>query len=368
MLYQSISGDVKTLDLLGDEAVANPNLAPIPEGATAFPCWGWSLEEAAKFQNATGDEIKQLILNLIRNFQVMDNSDERYLVHLFMKLGLFGFGAMAVHAVWKCLKIFDTATSIAEVIVEVGIRTIQFAIAVFVLAILVPIFIYAMKDAAGVMVVINDTFEDMNLEALTATHGKITGVFKEKNDKSPPLPIIPKREKPAYNDKGIKMNNGAVYGGFFVFRKRDSALIGTQGAFKFGVTADYPDGVFVGWEVPLSQGKNRLLVSADFKGGVEAWSDKTNDDGKQEDTSTSSKKATITGRVNDGSGSQAYFIVNIGAASGSLLSSAVPEEDIEEKAEKFWNEIKDLKTPNDTDGKTSDQVVERVLLFVEDTM
>ena len=336
--------------------MGNPDLAPIPSQATTYPCWGWTLEEAAKFQNATGDEIKKLILNLIRNFQVMGKSDERYLVDLFMEMGLVGLGAVAVHAVWKCLKIFDTATSIADVIVEVGIRTIQFAVAVFVLAILVPIFVYAMKDAAGVMVIINDTFEDMNLEALTKTHGKVTGIFKENDKSKPALPIIPKRLLPAYSDKGVKMNSGSIFAGFIVVRKKESALVGTQGALKFSATKSYPNGVYIGWEVPLSGSKNRLLVSADYTKGADSWSEKTNDDGKQEDSSTSSMQATVTGRVNNGSGSQAFYVVNIGNSSTGLLDSSPTDESIEQKAEKFWDEIKDLKTPDVTSGKTSDEV------------
>ena len=73
----------------------------------------------------------------------------------------------------------------------------------------------------------------------------------------------------------------------------------------------YPQGVYIGWEVPLSFTSNRLLVSATFTGSASQFSNKTNDHGKQEDSSRSSKGAVVSGRVNSGSGSEAYYIFSI---------------------------------------------------------
>ena len=52
-------------------------------------------------------------------------------------------------------------------------------------------------------------------------------------------------------------------------------------------------------------------MSADYTGSASEFSDKTNDDGSQESTSTSSEQAQVIGRVNSGSGSEAYYIINI---------------------------------------------------------
>ena len=349
-------GDAKILDLLGNEGEANPNLASIPNGATALPCLGWTLEQAAKFQNTEGDDIQRIIMKIIRTFQMAENCDEGSLSRIFMDVGLLGIGVEIVYAVLEFLKVLDTATSIALAIADFGIKAIQYNISVFVLAILVPIVVHSKKDAAGIMFVMNDSFEDMQMEALAVTHGKIVGIFKEKGCKNERLAIIPRRQKPAYNANGVKMNDGAVFGGYMVIRKKDNATNGTQGAFKFSASTDYPNGVFAGWEVPIGEEHGRLLVSADFTGGVEAWSNKANDEGKQEDKSQSSTQAEVTGRVNSGSASPAYYIVNIGAAnsSGAQLSSV---EDISGKKEKhIWNEIKDLRLPDYTNGKTSEQV------------
>ena len=54
-----------------------------------------------------------------------------------------------------------------------------------------------------------------------------------------------------------------------------------------------------------------MLVSADFAGSASEFSNKTDDDGDQESSSSSSKHAQVTGRVNSGSGSEAYYVINI---------------------------------------------------------
>lgn len=69
--------------------------------------------------------------------------------------------------------------------------------------------------------------------------------------------------------------------------------------------------MFLILKVPLSIGQNRVLVSADFAGSVSDFSDKTNDHGSQESTSTSSQHAKVIGRVNSGSGSEAYYVINV---------------------------------------------------------
>ena len=350
---------MKELDLLGGEAGVEANLAPIPSGAGTFPCWAWTREKAAEFQNAKGDRIKDLISNLIRNFQVMEKSDENMLAHFFMKCGLIGIGVAGAQAVLKVMKtiekVADGIVALADGIITVGLKVIQFAISVFVLAILVPIFILAMKDAAQVMVIINDTDDAMSLQDLATTHGKIVGIFKDNTNQSIALPIIPKRKSAVYNEKGIMMSSGAVFAGFFAARKNDNAVVGSQGAMKFSATTLFPKGVSIGWEIPLSIGSNRLLVSADFDGTASAFSDKTNEEDKQEDSSTSSKKGVVVGRVNSGSGSRAYYIMSISAPKVEALREP-PTESIEEKADKLWAEIKDLKSPNVTQGKTTNEV------------
>ena len=231
-------------------------LAPIPGDAAPYVVWGWTTKQTKEYQDANGDRIKALICNLIRNFQVMKNDSTRYMVKTFMEAGLWGLGLFGLRAVWRIIATLAELTEATEAyavlsgILEVGVNVIKLGITVVILAILVPLFIYMTKNAAGVMVIINDTNEDMRLVDVHATHGKIVGIFKENPQLDNPQPIIPKKLPPIINPKTKKvLAEGSIQAGFFAARKRDAALIGTQGGLKFDVTSSYPKGLFVGWEV-----------------------------------------------------------------------------------------------------------------------
>ncbi len=314
--------------------------------------------------------MKDLIVNLIRNFQVMQNDSTRYLVKTFMEAGLWGLGAYGLMAVWRIVRTLAAlseateAYAVLEGVMAVGVNVIKLGITIVILAILVPLFIYMTKNAAGVMVIINDTNEDMRLIDLHTTHGKVVGIFKENAALDNPQPIIPKKLPPIINPKTHKVvAEGSIQAGFFAARKKDAALIGSQGALKFDATSSYPKGVYIGWEVPLSQGKNCVLLSADYTGSTSDFSDKTNSDGTQDISVVSSKNARITAHVNSGSGSEAYYIISITEpATAQLAMIRSPKEPTtEEKAGKFWDSMKHIQLPDVTKGKTSDQVMNDII-------
>lgn len=298
-------------------ADAAQTTAKIPDGAAPFSVWGWKKERAKTFQDARGGKIKDKIVNLIRNFQVMKNDDARYITKKLMEMGMWGLGIFGLKRVWSIVTTLAELTEATEAfavfegVIEVGTAVINLAITVVILAVVVPLFIFMTKNAAGIMVIINDTDQDLVLEDLTCTHGKVVAIFKENAAEENPQPIIPKRLPPVINPETKEVIEGSIQAGFFGTRKRDAALIGTRGALKFEATESFPQGAYIGWSVPLSRGKNALLVSATFNGSVSKFSDNTGSHGKQEDTSTSTNNASITGRVNSGSGSEAYYIVNL---------------------------------------------------------
>ena len=235
---------------------AETPLAPIPGDAAPYTVWGWTAAQTKEYQDAKGDRIKSLICNLIRNFQVMKNDSTRYLVKTFMQAGLWGVGLYGVRAVWRIIATLGELTEATEAyavltgVMEVGVNVIKLGITIVVLAILVPLFIYMTKNAAGIMVIINDTNEDLRLIDVHATHGKIVGIFKENPQLDNPQPIIPKKLPPIVNPKTKKvLAEGSIQAGFFAARKRDAALVGSQGGLKFDVTSSYPKGIFVGYEV-----------------------------------------------------------------------------------------------------------------------
>ena len=77
------------------------------------------------------------------------------------------------------------------------------------------------------------------------------------------------------------------------------------------VNSRYPQGICIGWEVPLTLSSNRLLVSARFAGSASDFSDETNNYGEPEDSSQSTKGAVVSGRVNSRSGSEGFYIFTI---------------------------------------------------------
>ena len=248
----------------------------------------------------------------------MKNDDARYITKKLMEMGMWGLGIFGLKRVWSIVTTLAELTEATEAfavfegVIEVGTAVINLAITVVILAVVVPLFIFMTKNAAGIMVIINDTDQDLVLEDLTCTHGKVVAIFKENAAEESPQPIIPKRLPPIINPQTKKVVcEGSVQAGFFTVRKRDAALIGTQGALKFKASESFPQGAYIGWSVPLSEGSNALLVSATFNGSTSKFSDNTDSHGKQEDTSTSTTNASITGRVNSGSGSEAYYIVNL---------------------------------------------------------
>ena len=329
-------------DILGDGKLGT---APIPDGAAPYTIWGWNVDHTATYQNATGDRIKDLILNLVRNFQVMHADDTRMMTKVFMDCGLWAVGGYGIIAVVKILATLYKLTQATEAyavvtgIMDIGVNVIKIGIATVILAVLVPFFIYMSKNAGGLMIIINDTDDDLELAEYHTTHGKIIGIFKENAALDNPKPIIPKRLPPIINPQGKQIAKGSIQAGFFATQKNDNALVGSQGALKFSPMTSFPKGIFLGWEVPLSEGSNRLLVSADFTGTTSQFSDNTNSADKQEDTANGINGGKIVGRVHSPSGSQGYYIINVtepkkaaAAQPEALLQTSVPSSTKKEKS------------------------------------
>lgn len=158
------------------------------------------------------------------------------------EVGFYGFAQ-----VWKIVSTLAELTEATEAyavlggVLEVGTALIKLGNTVVILAVLIPLFIYMTKNAAGIMVIINDTDQDLVLEDLTCTHGKVVAIFKENVAEENPQPIIPKRLPPIINPQTKKVvSEGSIQAGFFTARKRDDALIGTRGALKSKPTSHFP--------------------------------------------------------------------------------------------------------------------------------
>ena len=228
----------------------------MPPDAVPFSIWGWKLSEAAKFKNATKELVKHNICNLIRNFQVMKDDDTRMMIKMFMEAGIWGLGLHGLQAVWNILGTLPELTpeteafAILEGIKAVGENVIKFAIRASIVAVLAPLFTQDKGNAAAVMVIMNDSDEDMQMSHFSITYGKVVGTFKEQLSSDNPQPIIPKRMPAIVNSKtGKTIVQGSIQACLFAARKRNQALTGSQGALEFEPTQIFPMGLFVGWEV-----------------------------------------------------------------------------------------------------------------------
>lgn len=294
-------------------AEGTPSLATFPDGALSYTVWGWSEETVAKYQAARGDDVEKYITNLVRNFQVMEQSDDVGITRICMEAGVIGFGLVGITAALNIIRTLSALTeateayAILEGVVEVGVNIIKLGVSVVILAILVPLMILMAKDAFGLFVIVNNSNEDLDMNAIEFTHGKCVAGFKENASADNPQAIIPKIFE-IYNPK-LQKTVKSMSAGFLGVRKRDNALIGTQGALSFASNSNYPDGIFLGWEVPLSIGDNRLLVSANYTGSVSDFSDQTDDSGVLDSSDSSSAGHTVDGHMNSGSGSKAYAFV-----------------------------------------------------------
>ena len=228
----------------------------MPPDAVPFAIWGWKLAEAAKFQNAKNELIAHNICNLIHNFQVMRSDDISMMVKMFMQTGIWGLGQLGLRSVWNVLATLPEVTPETEAfailsgIKSVGEKVIKFAINAAIVAVIAPLFTRKNGNAAAVMVILNDSNEDMEVVDIKSTYGKVVGMFKEQVGSTDPKPVIPKRMPPIVNAKTKKIIvEGSIQACFFAARKRENALTGSLGALQFASTSVFPKGLFIGWDV-----------------------------------------------------------------------------------------------------------------------
>ncbi len=294
-------------------ADGTPEPVPFPDDAPSFVVWGWNEQTVANYQAARGDDVEKEITNLIANFQVLEQSDDVGIAVACVGMGIFGFAAAGIQAALGILGAVAqinaavSAYAVLQGLTVVGVNLVVLSIAIVVIAVLIPLIIFMLKDAMGLFVIVNNTTSDLIMDGITFTSGKCISGFKRDAAADDPKAIIPQVFE-IYNpelDETIK----SISAGFFGVRKRDNALVGTQGALSFAATDEYPDGVYLGWEVPLSQGSNRQLVSATYTGTLSDFSDRAYDSGVLNTSDTSTEGNTVEAHMNSGSGSHAYSFV-----------------------------------------------------------
>ena len=327
MAFSLHLGNVPSFGTIG---AREPSVTQMPSNAAPFTIWCWKKDTASVYQEANGERIKDLIINLVHNFQVMVEDDERMIIKMFKDSGLWALGSSGLQKVMQVLKtspVLDEATeafAIACGIKDVGINVIKLGIATMVVKILVPLFTSQPKTTFAVCLVVNDSSHDLDLVEHHTTLGEIVGIFKESPSVTDPKPIIPKRLDPLKSESGNKAIPGSIQAGIFVAKASDNAPLGTEGALKFGASTSFTKGVFVGWKVPSSGSSNCLLVSADYDGSISQFCEDTNNEDKQVCISDGSDGAKVTGKIHSAHGTDGYYIFNVTEPSGDVSNGDPP--------------------------------------------
>ncbi|MEW4369786.1 hypothetical protein [Paenibacillus kandeliae] len=290
--------------------------ATFPDGAPSYTVWTWKADKVAKYSKLRGVDVEREILNLVANFQVLAQDDIVGMVKGLMHMGIVALGKKAwdiIKATYQTLSALTEETeayAIFQGVLSIGTNLVRLMVCGIILAILIPLMYLMSRDAIGLFVIINNTSSDLVMSNIECVHGKCITGFKEDADVDNTKAILPAAEEifnPAF-DKKIKM----VSAGFLAVRKRDNALIGTLGGLSFAPTNEYPTGVYLGWEVPLIFGDNKLLVSANFNSSISDFADNVSDADRIDSEDTSSAGHTVEGHMNSDSGSHAYafFVAN----------------------------------------------------------
>jgi hypothetical protein len=297
--------------------LADPTPMPIPSSASPYPCWGWDSSKIPIYSGSQGNDIATAIQQLVRNFQVLENDSPEGVAAQLLEMGIWGFGLYGLSAVANVIKTLAELSEATEAgavflgVLDIGINVLRVLVASVILAILIPIVILVEKQACAVMVIINNTNYNMVLTDLYVEHGEVVGIFESEATNQPTqaqayIPAL----FPIYNPN-VQKTITMVSAGFFAAQKMNDALIGTVGAFQFAPTPDYPQGINIGWSIPLAIGSNSVLVDAQNTGNLENFANSTESQSLQSSTSTSSTGASVSANVNSDSGSVGYMIITI---------------------------------------------------------
>lgn len=274
-----------------------------------MPIWPMTPAYVAQWEAASGSTIKDLIgtqISAMQSIQTVHN-DASQIAEISIGIGVVAW----VRTAWVAFQAMRAVAGATEVyaimsgILEAGAAVVTFAVTTIFLAVLIPILLVMMKDATCYMIVVNKSPDDLLLDGdVDLTHGNqnIQFVDYQQNRRIPGMSVI--------TDPTGKLVSTSFWAGIFVAQKKEAALFGSQGAFKFAATTWFPNGLYIGWETPLTffGGHNRALVAADFSGELGTFSNMVNDQGGGGNTS-SIPTGNIVTRVNSSSGSEAYMLV-----------------------------------------------------------
>lgn len=278
-----------------------------------MPAWAISPEEAKEWKEASGEKLKEMISYRLKIMQSLElTSSPAGYAQLMLSIGILAWMKKAynIYSAARAAGLLRLA-SVVKAIKGVTLQATKMFVATIILAVITEILLYLMeKDAVVYMVLINMTDDDLKLNDQYLTHGKQKVQFVNPAEGTHEDKTLIKR---SVTDLGGGEVDIAYWTGLYVAQKKDMALYGSQGAFRFADCNSYANGAYVGWEIPLtntffSGGPNRCLVSANNEGNVGDFSNKTDKHGSLLSESSNSA-AKVVGKMHSGKGSEGYMSV-----------------------------------------------------------
>jgi hypothetical protein len=247
----------------------------------------------ASLTNATGDSIEVQLTALLKTAQIItpDYSDEQAAAQ-FILGGITAITGISFDAFGDDIKKgADMATSVISGIAEVGVPGIVAAVALSIVALIIPILYLMFKPASCLVALINETANTLKWVDDYNYHGK---------------PVIRTDEIPAAVSFG---ENVYVACGIIQSDKRDGALVGTQYGFTY--SGNHGDASF-GVECPLTSifVDNNCYCAIDST--AQAAAKKTDElNALSHSTSKADPNLNLSIKCNSPSGYVAYYVARV---------------------------------------------------------
>lgn len=263
-----------------------------------------------QLQNLSGDEIKKEIISITQKLQrIQSDWDATMIAKSLTVTGILSIGGIWGKAAATALRNGSSilASCMEGIVALESTATVVAMIVLIVVAVLIPFLLLMDKKAEMLMVVLNRTTYNLDMESYFK-HGKMVQYPEDdiiEGDKVKKVAIL----------AGEKIGNDyeICYAGMIFVSKRDKALYGVEGAIKFlfdKKSETFPNGVYLGFSVPLAQGKNAGYISSDsFKSPEDFFKSKYNEFELKTQKEDSSK--LLQCRIDRGSGGEPAMIAVI---------------------------------------------------------
>ncbi len=276
------------------EAGASPELV---EDADKTCCISLSQEQYKKLINARGDEIKNqlhVVIDGLERLKGMEKDEPGIVTAQLLLSGTLGVGLISISTVLTSL--VGGAIEAAAAFAGVSAATVLVVcaiVALVIVTVLIPIIYFALKPANCIVLLINETDQDLVFDSDYNEHGKSSLMT---------TPI----------QGGVVIPGVGTYpvAGLIATEKSSSALIGTQYGFsmKYGKSGNKK--VTFGVECPLTSmyEDNNCYCAFDIS-AKEAAIQTASHNAQESSASSGDLKASII--CNSGSGSIAYYVARV---------------------------------------------------------